>query len=168
MEVSKAKTTTSGWESSNQFSFGNETSVGVNIEIFEANTTFSSNFTSSYGQQHSYSETITVGTGASVNTVVKPGERATVNLRAWYGKAKMKFVYEGHLTGDVMHNYDKQVNDHYIWFSSLPGVLSANSMSNSKTITQIIDVDTYGKHEMQLNIETPNRSHTKSVGRQTL
>ena len=102
-----------------------------------------------------------------MKTVVKPGERATVYLRAWYGKAKMKFVYSGSLTGDVMHNYAKQVNGHYIWFSSIPGVLSANGMSNSKTITQIVDVDTYGKHEMQLVIESPNRSHTKSTGRQT-
>jgi|688.fasta_scaffold1526239_1 hypothetical protein len=52
-----------------------------------------------------------------------------------------------------MHNYGKKVNGHYIWFSGLPYVLQANKMSNYQTITQIVDVDTYGKHEMQLVIE---------------
>jgi hypothetical protein len=55
-----------------------------------------------------------------------------------------------------MHNYDKPVQDHYIWFSDIAGLLKANDMSNSKLIYQTIDVDTYGKHEMQLNITTPN------------
>lgn len=160
MEVSKAKTTTSGWSATDSLSFGSEVSVGVNIEIVNASTTFTTNFTSSYGQSYSYSETITVGSGATVKTPVKPGERATVYLRAWYGKAKLKFVYEGSLTGDVMHNYGRQIDGHYIWFFDIPGILDANTMSNSKTISQIVDVDTYGKHEMQLVIESPNRSHT--------
>jgi hypothetical protein len=29
-------------------------------------------------------------------------------------------------------------------------------MSNSETINQIVDVDTYGKHEMQLVIDIPD------------
>ncbi len=102
-----------------------------------------------------------------MKTVVKPGERATVYLRAWYGKARLKFIYDGSLIGNVVHNYPKQIDGHYMWFSDIPGILEANSMSNSKTITQIVDVDTYGKHEMQLVIETPNQSHTKSAGRRT-
>ena len=66
-----------------------ETTVGVNVEIFEASTTYSANFSTSFGQQHSYSESITVGSGATVKTPVQPGERAIVYLWAWLGKAKI-------------------------------------------------------------------------------
>jgi len=93
-----------------------------------------------------------------VKTPVQPGERATVYLRAWYGKAKIKFEYEGSLTGTIIHNYPRPVNSHYIHFADLPGVLLVNNMSSSKIITQIVDVDTYGKHEMQLKIEKPDPS----------
>lgn len=54
------------------------------------------------------------------------------------------------MSGNVMHNYGKKVNGHYIWFSSLPGVLQANKMTNQQRVTQIVNVDTYGKYEMKV------------------
>ena len=77
----------------------------------------------------------------------------------------MQFTYYAHLYGNVMHNYAKQVDGHYIWFFSLPDVLYYNNMTNQKTISQIIDVDTYGKYEMQLVIEPPLKSKTLTVGK---
>jgi len=59
------------------------------------------------------------------------------------------------MSGNVMHNYGKKVNGHYIWFSSLPGVLQANNMSNQQRVTQIVNVDTYGKYEMKVQIDKP-------------
>jgi hypothetical protein len=66
---------------------------------------------------------------------------------------RVKFVYEGSLAGSVLHNYGKPVNGHYIWFSGLSHVLRASNMSNSRIITQIVEVDTYGKHDTQLVIQ---------------
>jgi len=57
-----------------------------------------------------------------------------------------------------MHNYGKKVDGHYIWFSDLPAALRANNMSTQQKITQIVNVDTYGKYEMKLVIEKPNQA----------
>jgi hypothetical protein len=73
MQVNKEKTTTSGWTQANSLSFGMETTVGISIDFITASTTYSTNFTTEYGKQFSQSEAITVGTGATVNTTVKPG-----------------------------------------------------------------------------------------------
>jgi hypothetical protein len=57
------------------------------------------------------------------------------------------------------------VDGHYVWFFLLPDVLYYNNMSNQKTITQVVDVDTYGKYEMELVIDPPVESKALTVGK---
>jgi hypothetical protein len=73
LRVTREQTITSGWTQASSLSFGVETSVGVSIEVISANLSLSTNFTTEYGKQFSKSETINVGVGSKVSTVVRPG-----------------------------------------------------------------------------------------------
>eukprot|EP00731_Ephydatia_muelleri_P024440 Em0016g711a len=97
-------------------------------------------FNAQFGSGGSQSTAITVGSSSSVEVVLGPKQAVEAVLTATRSVMKARITYTATLTGLAAVNYNPTFKDHHFWALDIGGVMRAAGLSNSRQITEDINI----------------------------
>ncbi|KAL5484306.1 hypothetical protein EMCRGX_G020780 [Ephydatia muelleri] len=97
-------------------------------------------FSAQFGSGGSQSTAIMVGSSSSVSVVLGPKQAVEAVLTATRSVMKARITYTATLTGLAAVNYNPTFKDHHFWALDIGGVMRAAGLSNSRQITEDIDI----------------------------
>ncbi|KAG7295238.1 hypothetical protein JYU34_022210 [Plutella xylostella] len=133
-------TISSSWSKGGDLTVSQEINYGFDIKAvsFGGSTSFS--YSSSWGYNSEKSESVTVGSSASMELLLLPGQSVRAQLHATRGKALVEVEYEASLSGAIAVNYDKGYRGHHYWSLPVGGVMSSGQISNNIVSKEVIEI----------------------------
>lgn len=147
---SVSNTTESNWSQEDSFSVGQSFSYDVSFLGSGGGGETSMEYTHTWGQGGSESQSITVGSEQSVSVYLDPGQEVTAELNASRGSLKIQIVYEVYLSGTTAVNYSGKYKGHHFWDFSINSVMRSGGIKNSYLVTETIEVGYYSNGEVVL------------------
>jgi hypothetical protein len=152
MDITQSVETTaeSNWSTTETITM--EQSINYGIKILGTGTegTTSFSFSRELCQGGSKSHTHTIGSTHGVEVELDPGEAVLGELTASKGTMKAKIVYEAKLIGTTAVRYHPKHKDHYYWSLDIRSVMEAGGISNSKQLTEDIEIGFFGNSDVIL------------------
>lgn len=136
------KVVSSTWSKSGEISMGQEITYSIGFGDAEIGGATRFSYTSSWGEETSKSETVTVGS-ISVQVELEPGQRATATLSATRGSMTVEVLYEANLDGDVACNYADVFRGHHFYAYDINDVLVAGGLPQIVVAKEVITVGFY-------------------------
>jgi hypothetical protein len=100
-------------------------------------------YSHTWGQGGSESQSVTVGSSSGVSVYLEPGQSVASHLNVSKGSMKVEIVYEVYLTGTTAINYNPKYKGHHFWDLGIAGVMKSGDIDNRIYVTQIIEVGFY-------------------------
>eukprot|EP00731_Ephydatia_muelleri_P035069 Em0094g19a len=112
---------------------------------------FEQSFTYKFGSGSSHSTAITVGSSSSVEVELRPKQAVKAVMTATRSFLKARITYTATLTGLVAVNYNPRFKDHHHYGLDIGGVMRKAGLSNSRQITEDIEVGYYSNGKMDIS-----------------
>jgi hypothetical protein len=143
-------TNESSW--SNTASVGIEQSVSYGVSFLGtgASGETSLNYTQTWEEGGSQSQSMTLGTSAGVEVELGPGKSVEAQLTASKGTLTVQIVYQLTLSGNVALNYNPTYKDHHFWTFDVNSVLAAGGIPITITSTETIEIGYYANSQIVL------------------
>jgi len=138
--TSVTNTVENNWSNTYGFSVSQAINYGVNLAGLTVGGTTTIGFTSTFAQGGSHSNSVAVGANQSISVELEPGQSVVANLSATRGTMTVEVDYEAHLTGSTAVNYNHGYKGHHYWDFSISSVMQAAGISNSRKISETIQV----------------------------
>jgi post-segregation antitoxin (ccd killing protein) len=136
-------TTESNWSMENSISVSQSFSYDVSFLGTGGGGETGFEYTHTWGQGGSESQSVTVGTAQGVSVYLEPGEEVSSHLNVSKGTMKVEVVYEVYLTGTTAINYNPKYKGHHFWDLGIAGVMQSGGINNKIYVKQIIEVGFY-------------------------
>ncbi|KAI5639632.1 spherulin-2A-like [Phthorimaea operculella] len=139
----KEDTVSTTWTKGGNLEVGQEIHYSIELGVGEAggSTTFS--FSSSWGEETSKSQTVTVGSSSGVEIKLDPGQSVTAALTATRGTMEVQVDYRANLDGAVACNYEDKYEDHFFWGFDVTSCLDAAGYPMTIDSTETLKIGYY-------------------------
>jgi len=145
-----SNTTESDWSEEDSVSVSQSFSYDVSFLGSGGGGETSFDYTHTWGQGGSESQSIDVGSEQGVSVTLNPGQSVVAELNASRGTMKIQIVYKVYLTGTTAVNYNPTWKDHHFWDLGISGVMNPGGISNEILVTEVIELGYYSNGEVVL------------------
>lgn len=145
-----SNTTESNWSEEDSVSVSQSFSYDVSFLGSGGGGETSFEYTHTWGQGGSESQSIDVGSQQGVSVTLEPGQSVVANLNASRGTMKIEIVYKVYLTGTTAINYNPKYKGHHFWDLGISGVMRSGGLSNEILVTETIELGYYSNGEVVL------------------
>ena len=107
-------------------------------------------FSAQFGSGVTKSTSVQVGSSSSVEVELKPKQAVKAKLTATRSALKARITYTASLTGLAAVNYNPTFKGHHFWALPIDAVMKAGGLSNTRQITEDIDIGYYSNGKVVL------------------
>ena len=143
VEYSTTVGTSTTWSNSDSISVSQSISYSVDFLGSGVEGETSMSYEHVWGTATTDEESVTLGTGATVNFELPPGQTMVAELVTSQGPATVEVVYQMTLSGDIAVNYSDPYQGHHFWAYDVNAVLAASNLPTMLTATETVIVDLY-------------------------
>lgn len=157
---SVTNTVTSSWTNSDTLTVGQKFSYKVTFLGAGGGGETSLTYSHTWSETKTESQAITVGTSSGVSVPLDPGQAVNAVLTASRGVMKVRLTYRAYLIGNTAINYNPTYKDHHFWCLGIGSVMAAAGISNSKTVTEDLEIGFYTNSQIELRDAASNAVQT--------
>ncbi|KAJ2943205.1 hypothetical protein O0L34_g18918 [Tuta absoluta] len=137
------ETVSSTWNRGGNLQVAQEIYYKVDFGVGEIGGTTTYAFSSSWGQETSKSQSVTVGSSTGVQVLLEPGQAVVAVLTATRGTMEVEVDYRAKLSGIVVCNYEDPFKGHFFWAYDVNACLSAAGHPRSIDSTETLRIGFY-------------------------
>jgi len=148
---SVSNSTNTSWSNSNSIKVSQKFKYQIGFLGTEGGGETSFEYSHTWGQGGSESNSTTVGSTQGVQVSLDPGESVSAQLTASRGTMKIRITYEAYLIGNTAINYNPTYKGHHFWSLNIGGVMQAGGLKNLIQVVQDIEVGYYSNGQVTLD-----------------
>lgn len=145
-----SNTTESNWSEEDSITVGQSFSYDVSFLGSGGGGETSLEYSHTWGQGGSESQSIDVGSQQGVTVSLDPGQEVLAELNASRGTMKIEIVYKTYLKGIVAVNYNPKYKHHHFWALGIHGVMQSGGLSSEILSTETIELGYYSNGQVIL------------------